>query len=247
MLGNAFRGAAAAFLIAVTPAHALDFEQATTPSGTTYILASGSIEPDDHDRIERILHGGLADERIIAFDSPGGSLWGGVMLGQVLRLYGFSTYVMPGHRCLSACFFAFVGGETRFVYPEGALGVHQFYGGAEDTKSQKFTQYSTGALLAFVREMGVAAEVIEIASQTFPDEIHVFSAEELTRHNLSIRHRLVPFAAKEAQRLGISEEEYRRRWRSYLSSEAMKNCFTLTTTARDVCLFAARTIEGLKR
>lgn len=41
----------------------------------------------------------------------------------------FNTVIVPGKVCYSACFFSFIGGITRQVFPMGKLGVHQFYGG----------------------------------------------------------------------------------------------------------------------
>lgn len=229
------------------PALTLDFQTKHSASGMSYILASGEIVSGDSERLERLLHHGQIDDRVIAFNSPGGDLLEAVNIGRSLHYFGFSTYILSDHSCLSACFFSFIGGERRTVELFGRLGVHQFYGGNEKLKEQSSTQYLTGSLLEFVRKVGVSTEAIEIATQTPPNAMYIFSQSQLVSLRIVGRHDNTTFPKREARRLGLSEKEYRARWRRYVESPSIDECYKQDSLARDMCLFALRSSIGLPR
>lgn len=231
----------------VGTAVAADFLEKTSADGSSYVLLQGRIDEGDTERLEQLLLSGKIDSRTIAFNSPGGSLWEGVLMGRILRYRGFSTYVRPGEECVSACLFAFMGGEQRFVYPKGELGGHQFYGGNERSTSQGFTQFSTSELFKFAREMGVSSEVIEISSSTSPDNMHVFTPDELRRFKLSVPHKQVPFQDREARRLKISQAEYVRRWDAFLRADKSVCNGMNAGSQRDMCVFIIMNDKGIPR
>jgi len=226
---------------------AADFVEKTSADGSSYVLLQGSIDKGDTERLEQLLLSGKIDSRTIAFNSPGGSLWEGVLMGRILRYRGFSTYVRPGEECVSACLFAFMGGEQRFVYPKGELGGHQFYGGNERSTSQGFTQFSTSELFKFAREMDVSSEVIEISSSTSPDAMHVFTPDELKRFKLSIPHKQVPFQDREARRLNIRPTEYAKRWQAFLRSDKTRCEAIDDAIQRGTCVFLIMDANGVPR
>jgi hypothetical protein len=239
----------AAFLACtvVGTAVAADFLEKTSADGSSYVLLQGRIDEGDTERLEQLLLSGKIDSRTIAFNSPGGSLWEGVLMGRILRYRGFSTYVRPGEECVSACLFAFMGGEQRFVYPKGELGGHQFYGGNERSTSQGFTQFSTSELFKFAREMGVSSEVIEISSSTSPDNMHIFTPDELRRFKLSVPHKQVPFQDREARRLNIRPAEYAKRWKAFLHSDKSRCDAIDDDIQRGTCVFLIMDAHGVPR
>lgn len=238
---------ACAIAIATTSnAISANFLEKSSQSGESYLLLEGDIVRGDAERLEELLVSGRADSRLIAFNSPGGSLWEGVLLGTQLRYRGFSTYVRPNEKCLSACMFAFIGGERRTVYPGGELGGHQFYGGTDRSTSQSATQYSTSQLFKFSREMGVSVEAMEIASSTPPDDMHVFSPDELSKFNLNVPHKRETFSSREARKLKIPEKEYLRRWAEFVSADK-SSCEKETSITADVCMFRLMSEHGIPR
>jgi len=120
----------------------------------------------------------------IVFDSPGGSLLGGMALGRLIRSRKLDTLLAPeyteerldkthpeGFRervvakdavCASACSLAFVGGNTRALEEGALLGVHQFSSttGAMDESA---AQVTVTAIAAYVTEMGVDRQMIDVA------------------------------------------------------------------------------------
>jgi hypothetical protein len=140
----------------------------------------------------------------VYLNSPGGNLFGGVALGEIIREFGFGTRIAqsvplnaqsggypfetdgPGG-CYSACAFSFLGGKWR-IASERSLGVHQHF--IETTLSQpnakKFTaadfsdvQMVQGLLAEYVVRMGVDARFLVRAATTVPSEIYTFTSDEM--------------------------------------------------------------------
>lgn len=116
----------------------------------------------------------------LAFNSPGGDLFEAVKIGQYIRSMNFNTVIVRGKVCYSACFFSFIGGIRRQVFPMGKLGVHQFYGGkGTPGYVESTTQYYTAQLLDYTAKMGVNIETMKLAFKTSPQSMYVFSQDEI--------------------------------------------------------------------
>jgi hypothetical protein len=162
-----------------------------------HIIATGPIDLETPTHFVALMASirrvrGTVDSATIEFDSPGGSLIGGMVLGRAIREYGFTTRVSQGRECSSACVIAFLGGVSRYVSGDGKLGVHQFASqpAIEHPDSPQFTgkdaivdQDLVGQLLDYVKEMGVDADVVAIASRTPPSDIHWLTKEEIVSTN----------------------------------------------------------------
>ena len=119
-----------------------------------WVTASGAITNDTPRRFDAFLKDNPLDETLtIYFDSKGGSILGGLELGERLRTVrarvaiGRSTAVdngdaegaagparLPRHQlvpnlglCFSSCAYAFLGGRHRFVPIGASYGVHMFW------------------------------------------------------------------------------------------------------------------------
>ncbi len=96
----------------------------------------GPVEEGDDDRLRAAA--GQTDpygNTILWMNSDGGNFDAGIALGDAISELHIFTVVGPGDRCLSACAFAFMGGQaqisedgtttpTREVHTEGVLGFH---------------------------------------------------------------------------------------------------------------------------
>lgn len=152
-----------------------------------FLEASGVIEPADLPQVAKALASNAPEYLVL--DSPGGDVRTSLSIGRLVRAYGVDTYVPEGGVCYSACVFLFSSGVERLVSTAGKVGVHQFYGGHAGARAevvQAETQRLSGTILAFLLEMGVSALVSVVASDTPPDDIHVFSPEELEAYGLSL-------------------------------------------------------------
>ncbi len=161
-----------------------------------WIAAEGEITNETPLDFERFLtsekSGGPAGP--IRFNSPGGSLFAGLELGAAIRKHDFDTEVgrtsnfdkLPGV-CASACAYAFMGGVGRHLEESAKLGVHRFYDKAtiNNYSAKQFsagdldtTQRIFAALVLYVLQMGVKAEVIVLTDQAGPDEVYWISVKE---------------------------------------------------------------------
>lgn len=159
------------------------FRESDSPDQLGTIYASGMIVKSSAKSFEEFVSlNGLKGRVVVALDSPGGSILGGVQLGQAIRRNSFDTNVMklelqPDSTeskfkfdtradCLSACVYAYVGGVRRWLFggaggPDGGasrIGVHQFYYADDslDTNTQATTQLVSGAIVSHLESMGVS-------------------------------------------------------------------------------------------
>ncbi|WP_323770347.1 hypothetical protein [Antarctobacter sp.] len=183
----------------------------------TWIAAQGVITADIPAAFQTFL-----DEQALTnlsgvnihLNSPGGNLGAALALGRMIRASGAGTVVAEtaGVRtdyglhdlfletdkpaCLSACVFAFIGGETRVARSDtigqmrgyqthGPLGVHQFYGpdagpATVDPTVRVADQGRTALLLEYVAEMGVSAELLVLGLKTGPRDMRLLTDDEVT-------------------------------------------------------------------
>ena len=140
------------------------------------IYATGTIDADAAKRLREFIAANGIEHARILFDSPGGSLIGGMRLGEAIRELGFETEIRsieyeydkgPVATCASACSYAFAGGVSRFFDDRYArLGLHQFYDANTNTADVGQTQVLSGLLVSYLDRMGVNPKSFAIASMT---------------------------------------------------------------------------------
>ena len=128
--------------------------------------------------------------------------------------------------CASACSFAFAGGVERYADPNvdpvfvgfqkiGRIGVHQFYdsiamqnpdreifSGKDRIEDQRYISL----LLSFLKEMGVSADMLQLASNTSPSEIHWMTVDELNSSGMD--NASFAIASIEAYKNGVAIVEF---------------------------------------
>ncbi|WP_316186926.1 MULTISPECIES: hypothetical protein [unclassified Bradyrhizobium] len=178
-------------------------------AGCEWIAAEGVITDTTADNLRAFLdsfgHTHNPGRPAIRFHSPGGSLSGGIKLGELVRQLKFDTEVgqsqpdeyghwrrAPGF-CASACSFAFLGGLHRSV-SAGEFGVHQFYNelSLRDPFAKLFSaldvshhQLVSAMLIDYVYRMGVDPRLVSLASSVLPEQMHFLAEEEL--NDLKVR------------------------------------------------------------
>lgn len=155
----------------------------------------------------------------IVLHSPGGNLSAGLEIGRMMRKLGMTAHIGRTERtfhsdyrtscdrwgdmvesgvCASACAYAFLGGQVRFVdspyYPTSGnrLGFHQFYGsqnrGGEMLSSEEVAEIEattlsvaqalTGQIVLYAMEMGVDARIVALAAKTPSDDLYYPTPKE---------------------------------------------------------------------
>jgi hypothetical protein len=164
-----------------TPAiQPMKFTFQTRQDGTRFIVASGDIldttAKDFSDFLKQNWDAvgtkfGQRDTTVV-LRSDGGSLGQGIQLGEIIRASHFDTAVWG--MCASACAYAFLGGNERYVAPNSRLGFHQFV--AADFKTSQealtFAQSATGYLVRYLKAMQIDPEVLALMTDATADKIN---------------------------------------------------------------------------
>ncbi len=170
------------------------------------IGAEGEITNDTGDAFSAFLqqHAGDPDFRpLVLLNSPGGTVVGAMKLGLLLRRMGASVlvarargvegsgdlHIVSGY-CMSACVYAFFGGQRRIIPPASRLGIHRMaiyshrfdlFGGGESTTRTYGTGELVTALSDYTKLMGVNPAAIAEAESVEPDAIHILTPREIAR------------------------------------------------------------------
>ncbi|MFM0259806.1 COG3904 family protein [Paraburkholderia sediminicola] len=153
---------------------------------TTRIYAEGEITESSAQELDSFVRANHIDSGEVLFNSPGGSLLGGIRLGTLIRKLNFDTGIGTYSRgsmvtrgiCASACAYAFAGGRGRY-YSGGStkLGVHQFYAEDKDINNQT-SQAMSGLIVAYLQKMGVDALAFTASASVGPNDILWLTKEE---------------------------------------------------------------------
>ncbi|MDR3388230.1 MAG: hypothetical protein P4L92_14365 [Rudaea sp.] len=159
------------------------------PSSEKTLYAVGQIQRGSSTDLKNALTTLGEGTKSVFLNSPGGDFWEGIRMGVVLREMSVTTLTggpvnvaldCPSNQktvaatttiCASSCAYAFLGGSQRYLLNDRAYGVHQFYTMVGVSKETDI-QYAIANVGAYLRKMGVSANLIEIASSTPPTEIH---------------------------------------------------------------------------
>ena len=154
-----------------------------TPRCQNMVLAEGPIvksTPAEFKEWSR----NIPSNTWIALTSPGGSVVGGLQLGQAIRMGGFNTTIgntdHSTNNCLSACAYAFLGGITRYLPAQAKYGLHQ-YRAIEKEITADEAQKLNAIMGKYVDAMGVDRRVLDYAQLTSSDKMTVLSQTEAKR------------------------------------------------------------------
>lgn len=167
---------------------ALDFKLHDNNSGTlNAVLATGTVKWDDVERLDRFLsHQPKKRHSAVYFDSPGGSLGGGIRLGEYFKRNRIKTVVEGHETCASACALAFLGGTDRngnrwmTSTTTSRLGFHAFRN-ADGTRYENTDdiQQTVGMILQYGQMVDAPMEIFVRNFQTPSDRMYWFNTNEL--------------------------------------------------------------------
>lgn len=138
----------------------------------------------------------VPNNSFVFLNSPGGSLFGGMELGTVIRKHRFRTDVGirkddPSHifssdpgGCYSACTLAFMGGVFRFLQKGSHFGIHRFAFVSPQSNGMDVAQVASAAVVAYLRSMDIDTDLFTLSTAAGPDEIFEPSLDELKKLNV---------------------------------------------------------------
>ncbi|MBA8840238.1 PAN domain-containing protein [Ochrobactrum sp. RH2CCR150] len=118
--------------------------------------------------------------KLITLNSGGGNVQAGLLIADDINQRGLTTYIPKTSKCYSACSYIFLAGKERKV--DGALGVHQI---SSDSPDLVGAQLAISDIIEVLSRFDTPPEVMQVMFKTRPDDMHVFSHEEIERYKLN--------------------------------------------------------------
>ena len=87
-----------------------------------FFVIEGELKAGDDDAFQQKI--APYQKGVVVFDSVGGNLIAGMLIGEAIRLRNFATWIPSGNRCASACALAWLGGTTKFMGKHSLIGFH---------------------------------------------------------------------------------------------------------------------------
>jgi len=174
--GKLFKLLAISILVTTKSAIAADISVSTTGDASgvaqSIVQISGDIAVEDILKFKQISKS-LPPQTIVRFDSPGGSLLGGIEIGKVIAASGFATSVSD--TCASSCALAWLAGAPRILSSSAQVGFHLAYKSNVDQ-----TESGAGNALvgSYVTGLGFGDNVVRYITSAAPDDMQWLSARD---------------------------------------------------------------------
>ena len=161
------------------------------------LYLDGRIDSDAGKRLEDyILQHKVPAESWAVLNSPGGSLFGGMELGTVIRKYNLRTdvgvrtkqssrtYDYEAGGCYSSCTLAYIGGSFRFLHDGSHFGIHRFAFSSPQENGIDLAQVASASIVAYLRSMDIDTDFYTLSTTAGPAEIYEPSLQELQKLNV---------------------------------------------------------------
>jgi len=104
---------------------------------------------------------------VVSFNSDGGSVVAGILIGETIRKQRFDTIVKTGKSCASACALAWLAGADRFIEGDGRVGFHAAF----DSTSGRETGVGNALVGAYVTKLGLSYNAVIYITKATPNEM----------------------------------------------------------------------------
>jgi hypothetical protein len=166
------------------PLHAADIKVLDqTYDGFSAITVSGEMILADGEAFSQAAS--TVSHAVVVFSSPGGSLFAGLQIGQLIQLHHFATVVLQGDYCASACAFAWLSGSPRIMEDGGQVGFHAAY--VEEGGAKVESGVGNALVGAYLNNLGMSAETIIYIEMAQPDQITWLTREDAQRLGLAVK------------------------------------------------------------
>lgn len=188
-----------------------------------------------------------ADGQYVVFiKSPGGSVEGGIALGDWVRQEKLGVSVAEEDVCYSARVYVLAGGVMR--WPSGKIGIHRpFFEKAEAGDIAAGLRTLEDMSEAFFHRVNIPEQLSQHMFSVLPENLHILTKGELQKYRLDQQDIVEAEiqANKEAARLGLSRLEYNKRLGLMRSSGILEYCQSLKGDKQMACNLTAMQQFGL--
>jgi hypothetical protein len=175
----------AASLIAGAPrALAADMlvRKATDDPTASVIAFSGEIKLRDGEKFAALIKN--IGRGVVVFSSPGGSVFDGLQIGQLIRIHHLATFVPDGTYCASACALAWLSGAPRFVQATGQVGFHAAY--VQHGRKKTESGVANAVIGAYLNTLGLSISAIVYIEHAHPDQITWLTTGDANRLGIEV-------------------------------------------------------------
>jgi hypothetical protein len=167
------------------------------------------------------------DVTTVELHSPGGRVYSGLEIARIIFDLRLNTWITAGSECYSACSFAFLAGELRLA--DGLLGAHQVSGVNDDSLTQSVVSDVFDALQQF----GTPDALVSRMLRTPPDDMYVFSSDEL--EDLGINRRSGDVSIEDLPHLQVLTSTLHRDWLTgtFLNTHTLNPFFSIESRSLD--------------
>src|SRR6202050_3672021 len=134
------------------------------------IILNGELVPEDLDRFVAV--SANARTAIVRFNSLGGHLQTGLLIGLIIRQRGYTTAVGPGSLCYSSCALAWLAGRTRLNDVSSKVGFH-----AAADANHNYSPEGTEMMRAYARSLGLSTLAAKFLTDATPDDMRFLTAD----------------------------------------------------------------------
>lgn len=143
------------------------------------IALDGEIDVNSGLNFRRALQA-APNAKLVTLNSLGGNVQMGLLIADDIHQRKLATYIPKESQCFSACSFVFLAGDERKV--DGSLGVHQI---SSDSPDLVGAQLAISDIIEVLNRFGTPMDVMHVMFKTPPDDMHVFSQEEVAQYKLN--------------------------------------------------------------
>lgn len=141
----------------------------------TVVSLSGDLGFGISDRLQALIEQNPSIDSI-TLDSPGGWVFEGISLNELIQRSALDTYVF--NECSSSCALAFIAGEERHVLSGARLGFHT-YRSVTSTSRFDLDYHKQAASVRFLQQ-GVSRDFVERMFEADPDSMWYPDQSELS-------------------------------------------------------------------
>ena len=145
------------------------------------VIVEGRLESGDE--IEFRIQVGRLTKAIVNFNSDGGVLLDGIAIGKTIRLKSFSTAVLDGKRCASACALAWLGGSPRYMGRTAFVGFHAAYFEKEGLPESRVGNALIGSYLT---QIGLSETAVVYITQAAPTELTLLTLPDAEKIGIEV-------------------------------------------------------------
>ncbi|PTM96118.1 PAN domain-containing protein [Mycoplana dimorpha] len=181
---SAVMGVFATLLVAAAAERAFAEDQTFGPfvvdsTNPDLITLNGLIDAGSALNFRRALQA-APNAKLVTLNSPGGNVQMGLLIADDIHQRKLATYIPKESECYSACSFIFLAGKERKV--DGELGVHQI---SSDSPDLVGAQLAISDIIEVLNRFDTPMDVMHVMFKTPPDDMHVFSQDEILRYGLN--------------------------------------------------------------